>query len=141
MDKATLSQMSREQLIEIAEKLKIKVHHKAKDETIIMKIMQQPVAYQAAAMSHPAEAPVAASLTNTPEQVMEAIRPYAEKEGFEAKFPGDGTWVFSYKGVSESGNLSIPLRVIKMKAESTARGKRGPALIKSPYDGSIIMSA
>lgn len=141
MDHATLAQMNRDQLLEIAERLKIKVHHKAKDETIIMKIMQQPVAYQNAAMEHPASAPIAASLLNTPEQVMEAISTYVEKEGFEAKFPGDGTWIFSYKGVSESGNLSIPLRIIKMKAESTARGKRGPALVKSPYDGSMIMSA
>lgn len=136
-----LSSKTREELVEIAEKLKIKVHHKAKPETIIHQITQQPKAYQEAAMSHPATSSVAPVIENTEEVVLDAIKAYTAKEGFSAKFPGDGTWIFSFKGTEESGNLSIPLRIIKQKAESVARGRRGPPMIKSPYDNSLILSA
>lgn len=125
-----LAQMPREKLVEIANTLKIKVHHKAKPETIIHQIMQQPVAYRNEAMSHPADATTAPVVTNTVEQVQTAIATYAAKEGFSATFPDDGTWVFSCKGASESGNLSIPLRIIKQKAESVSRGARVPPMLK-----------
>jgi len=131
----------RAELLEIAKKLNIKVHPNSKDETIVYKINQQPVAYKESAMMHPAEKSKDPTITNTPEEVLEAIKSCTDKPEFKAEFPGDGTWIFSYKGVNESGNLSIPLRIIKRKAESVARGRRGPSMMKSPYDGSVIFSA
>jgi len=136
-----LNTKNRMELLAMADKLKINVHHKCTDDTIRAKIRQQPQAHIKDAMQHPAAAIVAPVITNTPDDVKAAIAPYMAKEGFIAEFPDDGTWIFSYKGTSESGNLAIPLRIIKQKAESIARGKRGPALVKSPYDGSLIMSA
>lgn len=124
MNREELATKSLEELRDIAAKLNVKVHHLAKEDTIINQIMQQPVAFVSDAMQHPAQKPVAPVHNNTPEAVLTAIKHFVEKEGFEAKFPSDGTWVFRYKGAEDSGNLSIPMRVIVQKAEMVSRGKR-----------------
>ena len=120
----SLSGKSLEELKVIATKLNIKPHHNAKEATIIKHILQQPKAYVRDAMEHVATTPAAPVHNNTPDMVMETIKPYADKEGFEVTFPDDGTWIFKYKGAEESGNLAIPLRLIKQKAEFVARGRR-----------------
>lgn len=120
----SLAGKSIEDLRIIAGKLNIKPHHNAKAATIIGHILQQPKAYVRDAMEHIATTPIAPTHNNTSDMVMEAIKPYANKEGFEAEFPQDGTWIFKYKGAEESGNLCIPLRLIKQKAEFVSRGRR-----------------
>jgi urease gamma subunit len=115
----------------VAEKLNIKHTDNASDENLAHQIAQQPksliakaVNEAAAELKHVAEVPKAAVYENTPEQVMETIKAIAAKDEFKVNFPGDGTWHFAYKGAEECGNLSIPLRVIKMKAENVAKGAR-----------------
>jgi len=125
--------MDRAEAVELATKLGIKVHHNAKLETILMQINQQPQAFQNDAMKHVAESPVEPVHVNTPEVVNEAIAAYLAKPGFEAIYREDNTWNFKCRGAEDSGNLSIPLRIIKMKAESVSRGKR--ALIGEKGDG------
>jgi hypothetical protein len=85
-----LAGKTREELVKIAQDLNIKVHHKARPETIIRT----------------------------------ACQAFIDK-GVEVTFPDDGTWIAKYKGAEESGNCAIPLRVIKMKIQSVAQGKRG----------------
>ena len=120
----TLAGKSLEDLRVIADKLKIKVHHNAKEHSIIRQIMQQPKAYVRDSMEHVATTPVAPTHNNTPDMVMDAIKVYADKEGYVTEFPDDGTWIFKFRGAEESGNLAIPLRLIKQKAEFVARGRR-----------------
>jgi hypothetical protein len=119
-----LSTKNLDELKEIAKKLKIKSHPSIKEANLIKKILQQPQAYVRDAMKHQAETPVAPVDHNTPEEVMEVIKTFAEKPGFEVEFPEDGTWIFRYRGAEESGNLAIPIRVIKQKAMFVARGRR-----------------
>lgn len=125
------------ELREIADKLKIKLHHKAGPDSIIEKIVAQPIAYQRDAMKHVAEKVAAPVFDNTEEEILEAIRPF-RKEGFDIKFPGDGTWIFSYKGREESGNMHIPLRVIRGKAENVSRGAL--RLKQMMFDGELIIA-
>lgn len=142
----TLNGKSLEELRVIADKLKIKYHHNAKEATIIKQIMQQPKAYVRDSMEHVATTPIAPTHNNTPDMVMEAIKVYADKDGYETEFPDDGTWIFKYNGAEESGNLAIPLRLIKQKAEFVARGRRALRALGRPdqtypgkYNDTIIM--
>ena len=127
-----------QEIRDIAEKLNIKAHHKAKPETIVNQILQQGQAYVADAMKHPAERsnPVI-SYVNTPDDVRNAIKHIASKDGFECRFLDDNTWHFRCKGAEDSGNLSIPLRVIVTKAEMVSRGKRSLLGFKDGTD--IVM--
>lgn len=123
--KESLSMMTETELRTIAQQLNIKAHPNAKPETIIYKILQQPqsaIAETLDPMEHKAAQPVAPVVVNTAEIIMEAIKDYAKKDGFVATFPNDGTWIFKYKGAEDSGNMSIPLRVIKQRAAIVARG-------------------
>jgi hypothetical protein len=129
----TLNEMSIEQVRETAMKLGIKPHHKAKKETIINQINQQPNAYKAQVMGENYDK-MAPAHVNTEEDVRQACQKFFEKEGFNALFPKDGTWIFQYKGSEESGNMAIPLVIIRNKAENVSRGKRGMKLI-SKGDG------
>lgn len=115
-------------------------HHRSKKETLIRQIIehvkQPPVK---AEMKHPAESAQEAPKKNTQEEILAAIKPFIEKkEDFQAIFTAD-TWHFKYKGCEDCGNLSIPLRVIKMKAHSVSHGARSPRKMK--FDGDTILSA
>ena len=114
-----------EELRALCLKLNIKAHPRAGAETLIGKILQQPKAFKAAALD---DQPVSDDPTVVPflteQEVMDGVAAYASKDGFEVKFPGDGTWIFKCKGAEDSGSLSMPLRVIKIKAEVVSRGRR-----------------
>jgi len=127
MNREELAGKSREELVTIAKKLNINPHHKASEATIIEKIMQQPVAYQDDALKHVAEKPVAPVQHNTEDDIRNVLKPFTDK-GLELSFPGDGTWVINMRGRNESGNMQIPLRVIRIKAENVSRG---PLRLKS----------
>lgn len=61
---------------------------------------------------------------NTADQVREVIKPITDaKPDFQVIFD-ETTWTFRYKGAEDSGNLNIPLRLIKVKAEMVAKGRR-----------------
>lgn len=137
MNREELGGKSVEELREIADKLKIKVHHKAGAESIIGQIVSQPIAYQRDAMKHVAEKQEPPTFDNTEEQILDAIKSFTDK-GLEVKFPGDGTWYFNFKGREECGNMQIPLRVIKSKAENVSRGAL--RLKKMLFDGEAIIA-
>lgn len=138
MTREDLAGKPREELVEIAKRLKIKVHPKSKDETIIYKILQQPQAYQNAAVEPDAK-PEVKAFSNTKEEILEAIAPQLAKEGFKADFPGDGTVIFTYRGLSESVNMSIPLHVIKRQAQMAAKVKFAPSMVNDGQGGKIMM--
>ena len=74
---------------------------------------------------------------NTPEEIREAVKKQLDKEGFEAVFT-DETWHFKFRGCEDTGHLSVPLRVIKMKAENVGYGARALPMVN--IDGDRIMS-
>jgi hypothetical protein len=118
-----LSDKSLTELRNIATRMNIKWHHRAKAETLINAITKaRPVNPQP--MHHKAETPVQPTITNTEDDIRQVMQPFLAKEGFLLNFPGDGTWIIQYKGAEESGNCSIPLRVIRNKAENVSRGRR-----------------
>ena len=139
MTREELATKSRGELLELAEKLKIKVHHRTKDETIIYKILQQPVAYQNAALEPDAKQKIQ-EFHNTKESVLEAIQPQLEKEGFKAHFPGDNTVIFEYRGLTESVNLSVPISVIKRQAQMAAKVKYAPKMVSDGSGGKVMMA-
>lgn len=132
-----LTGKSVDELREIAAKLKIKVHHKAGAESIIGQIVAQPVAYQRDAMEHVATTPLAPTFDNSEEEVLSAVQSYIDK-GLVVKFPGDSTWHFSFKGREECGNMQIPLRIIKNKAENVSRGALRVKMMN--FDGDHILA-
>lgn len=113
-----------EDLKMLAAQYSIKVHPRAKAETIAKLIVEHVQTPARDPMQHQATKPAKPVYNNTPEEVQEAITRFTAKEGFTVEFPGDNTWIFKFKGAEESGNLSIPMRVIVMKAESVSKGKR-----------------
>jgi hypothetical protein len=94
---------------------------------------------QVESLKHPAEINKLPEVIHTQEEVEEVIKAFASKDGFEAKYLPDNTWIFKYKGAEESGHMSCPLRVIRMKAESVSHGARKVKVVK--IDDALIMSA
>lgn len=120
-----------------------KPHHSCKPQTIAQLIIDHvttPVRAQPDHMKHPAEKAQTAPLKiNTPDEVREVCKQYFEKEGFEVRFREDDTWHFRYKGSEDSGHMSVPLRVMKLKAMSVAQGAH--RLVTMKFDGEEVMRA
>ena len=131
-----------EQLRIEAEKQGLKPHHKAKPETIAKQLMDKITnPPKAEEMKHPAEKKTEPAKVNTQEEVRKACEKIFQKEGYEVEFKGE-TWRFKYKGAEDSGHMSVPLRVIKMKAESVGHGARKPRFLAySAQDGMPVYSA
>lgn len=137
MNREELTGKSREELVEIAEKLNIKVHHKALPETIINQIVQQPEAYQADAMQHVSQQKPEAPKLHSADEVRTAIKKFLDKDGYQANFT-ESTWHFKYKDREDSGHLSSDMRIIVMKAENVSRGALQPKMMK--FDGDTILA-
>lgn len=111
-----------------ADRLGIKYHPNISEDTLRMRINQQPVAEVAAAtaavMAHPAAIPPVVTVVYHDEStVRAAIAAFIDK-GVIVSFNHDEHTVhMSYKGREECINLSVPLRVIRMKAESVSKGR------------------
>lgn len=140
MNFENLTKLPIEELRTLAAQHGIKPHHKAKPETLAKQIIDKVVnpAPKKQEMQHPAQKPAAAPVINTEEQVREACKAYFSREGYEVTFTGE-TWHFKYAGAEDTGHMSVPLRIIRMKAESVARGARKPVTIN--FDGERIMAA
>lgn len=112
---------TREELVEIAAKFNIDPHHRSKPETIVEQILEQAMHLNKPKESAPQkEKPIL--VFNTQEQVLEAIEHYLSKDGFVCRFLPDNTWYFSFQGREESGSMSVPLSIIKIKAMNVAKG-------------------
>lgn len=123
-----LKALPREKLVELAGKQGVHVHHKAKAETIARLIMEKTLVpqQQPQSMQHVAEKPAAPVYHNTPEDVEAAIAHIkARSPQFESSY-SENNWLFKCLGAEEVGNLSIPMRVIVMKAGNVAKGRRVP---------------
>lgn len=80
--------------------------------------------------SHPAAAPQDAVHFNTPADINARMADLIDR-GLRIEYDAaDNTWTFynDTRKTCESGNMSIPLRVIRMKAESVMRGGRMPPI-------------
>lgn len=137
----TLKAMDRSQLMELCSKLDIKIHHKAKDETVRKQILEQVASRQMENKNTepPAPKPVAPVFNHTEEDVLKAIGDLATKDGFDIKFPKDNTVIFTYRGISESVNMSIPMHVIVRQAKMAAKVKMAPAMVNDGQGGKVMM--
>ena len=115
----------------LAAQYSIRTHPRHKPETIAKLIIEHlQNAPKQQQMKHVAELPSEKPIVlNTEDQVREAIKTALAKPGFEAKFLPDNTWWFRCKGAEEAGHMSVPLRVIKMKADSVSVGARRPRMV------------
>lgn len=116
----------------LAAKYGIKTHHRAKAETVAKQIVEfisnKP---SENSLKHPAELPAKPPMVlHTEEEVRAALGTILEKQGFAARFLSDNTWLFQCRGAEESGHMSVPLRVIRSKAESVSNGARNPRGLK-----------
>lgn len=117
----------------------LKPHPRAKATTLAKAIIDhvtQPIPQQ---MKHPAEQPQAEAHLNTEQEIRTACAQFLDKEGFEARFRDDNTWHFRYKGAEDSGHMSVPMRVIKLKAMVVAQGAH--KLRKMKFDNEEIIAA
>lgn len=121
-----LNSLSIDELRLVADKLKIKYHHLAKEETLIKLINQQNESRIEDAMKHPAQVEVQPVKYNTQEEILKAVEKYIEK-GVQVDFDeADNTWTFRYNGREECGNMSVPIRTIVQKADNVSKGKLMP---------------
>lgn len=125
-----------EELRTLAAKHGIKVHHKAKAETIAKLLVESVTTPKVP--EHPAQKTTIPMVINTEADVLELIKPFLAKEGFKATFKDD-TWHFTCKGSEDSGHMSVPLRTIRMKAETVSRGARNPRRVK--FNDEMVLSA
>lgn len=137
MNFENLKTMTPDQLRELAGKQGLRVHHKAKAETIIKQLMEAALTPQALPkMEHIAEAAQEPVDHNTPEQVEAAIAKIIERQpALERNYNAqENTWHFRCKGAEECGNLDIPLRVIVMKAGNISRGSLRLLALNEHFD-------
>lgn len=126
MNFENLKKLDINQLRELAIKQGLTPHHRSKPDTLIKAIIEHATTpAKQPQMQHPAEKKQEAPKLNTEEEVRTACAVFFQKPGFEANFTEE-TWHFKCKGSEDSGHLSVPMRVIKMKAESVSRGARRP---------------
>lgn len=111
----------------IAAALNIKHSPNISEATLMDKIKAQPKSAQEAAFSHPSQVHAEPPKLNTPEEILNAIKPFGDKQGFNATFDEE-TWTFEYKGRNESGHLSVPLRRIRVAAEGVSKGPLLPPM-------------
>ena len=124
----------------LAKRLNIKVHPRIKDENLVYKIMQQPQAYQNAAIGSEEAKPLPA-FNHTEEDVMKALPDDVKnKEGFKILFPQDNTVIFTYRGISESVNMSVPMHVIVRQARMSAKTKYAPPMERDLM-GNVMLRA
>jgi uncharacterized Zn finger protein len=138
-----LTNKSLDELRAIAKELNIKVHHAAKEASIIKLIeAQQPHRVEAAQAEVVKVKPDVEVLT--PEVVNKALAPLTEKRSdFEVMFLNDGTWLFRIGKREESGNMQIPLQVIKRRAELFCRQGRSATILgregnDPSYTGAVL---
>lgn len=122
-----LSEMSRDQLVELAGKQGLRVHPRAKEETIIKSILDSvtPQKPQVADMQHVAEKPKKPVYHNTRDDVEKAISSIkARQPKLDAEFNEEENTVhFRCLGAEDCVNLSIPMRIIVQKAQNVSRGR------------------
>lgn len=123
----------------LAAKYGIKTHHRAKAETIAKLIVEHVTTkpHGQDALKHAAEKPAKKeAVLNTEEEIRAVIAPFAAKDGYEVRFlDNNTTWLFRYNGSEESGHCSVPLRLIRIKAEGVSRGARRPRAISDVMHG------
>lgn len=127
-----LKTMKPEQLVELhLRQLGRKPHPKAKPETVIKNIMESallpqvnPDTFKGEDMRPKAMKSKEPEYNYSEQDVLEACAEYVNREGFELKFPGDGTMIARYRGSEDSLNLKQPMQVIKRKLGAVAQGKR-----------------
>lgn len=137
-----LKEMPIDDLKQLAVKEGVTFHHRiSKPETLAKLIIEHVTQPQKAPeMKHPAEQPTkAAPVLNTEDEVREACERYFAKDGFRAEFEDD-TWRFRYKGAEDSGHMTVPLRVIKMKAMSVAQGAKRPFIVKNELGQEVMLA-
>lgn len=125
-----LKHLSREQLLEVAGKQGLQVHWKAKPETIIKQIMDKALNPQTSPVKkaedpyHDKRLDSKPAIFNTEEQVEQAVAHIKQrKPEFTTTYNHEEHTVkFSYKSVSETVNLSVPLRWMKVRAEAVSQG-------------------
>lgn len=133
MDLSKLNTMSRAELVELAGTQGLKPTWNAKEATIIKMIVDH--------INNPpkpkASAPIQAAVPptkNSPEEIEAAIVRLKEARPDFVSIYTDHTWEFRYRGVAESGNLSIPIRLIVRSAEVVARGPQN-VRVRTEWDG------
>lgn len=125
-----LKSLSREQLVELAGKQGLSVHHKAKPETIIKQIMDNALVPQKPQVAEEYADPRLKSerqpVFNTQEQVEAALAPIkAQQPAFETIYAGQ-TVTFRCRGAEECHNLSTPLHWLVKRANLIKVGARRP---------------
>lgn len=138
-----LTNKSLDELKALAKELNIKVHHAAKEDSIIKKIeAQQPHRVEHAVAE--VEKPKPVEDVNTVEDVKKALKSLTDsRQDFEVLFLNDGTWLFRIGRREESGNLQIPLQVIKRRAELFCRQGRSANILgrecnDKSYAGAVL---
>lgn len=140
MDFSNLKNLPLDQLKVLARQYGVSTRGKIKQETIAKKILEAATAPQKSEMKHAAEQPKTALKINTEQEVREACIKYFNANGFEAIFKDD-TWHFKCRGAEDCGHMSVPLRIIRMKAEMVARGARHPIMLGKNVNGEDVMAA
>jgi hypothetical protein len=119
-----LKDMTPEAIRTLAIQQGLSPHPRAKVATIAKQIIEkvtQPIKQE---LKHPAQLPPKREAkSNTEAEVREACQAFFAKPGFEAIFEGE-TWHFKYKGTEDTGHMSVPLRVIALKARTVSQGAR-----------------
>lgn len=140
IDLDNLNKLTIDQLRALASQHGVIVHHRMKEDTLIKHISEKMMAPQVnkKELKHVAELPKTTPKINTEEEIREACAKYFSKEGYQATFKDD-IWHFKYAGSEDSGHMSVPLRIIRMKAEQVSHGARKPMTMN--FDGDKIFAA
>lgn len=134
-----LQAMTREQLVDLASKQGLRVHHKAKPETIIKQLLDQLATVQTDQIIQHIKGkensrPPKPVHQHTPDQVEMAITHIKQnKPAFTSKYDGD---VFHFRclGAEESGNINQSMNMLVQIASSVARGRRALVTPNQRFD-------
>lgn len=119
-----LTSKSVDELRDIARNLGAEVHHRAGKELLMNAITEKLLTPNDRNVEEqaPAKRERVEDAVLTPEQVKEALKPLKDKhQDLEIAFLEDGTWLLRRGKYMESGNMQMPLTVLKRKAEMFCR--------------------
>jgi hypothetical protein len=128
-----LNKMTRDELLAYGKSINAEVHHKMKDETLKVAILEKQV--KAETVQKPVvEKPKAVSEFYTPDELMEAVQPRIEQGLIFRVIDNGESWYAKHGNREDTGTMFMPKDILKRQIDKVMSPSKRATLV----DGVLI---